>query len=149
MAAIYGSVGARKVIRPRLLKPVSDVKETPEDGEGAPVIPGMDPRAAEPFLDGVQRGLFGVVNSPGGTAAGVMASLPPEVRRRIFGKTGTADTVEGMNSAWFAGWMNDVAGRKRVAFTCLVSHTRETGGRACGRLMAGLLGKVAALETRR
>mgnify|MGYP003606007148 CR=1 FL=1 len=44
-----------------------------------------------------------------------------------------------------AGWMENVAGRKRVAFTCLVSHTRETGGRACGRLMAGLLGKVAAL----
>lgn len=145
MAAIYGSLGARKVIRPRLLKPVSDVKETPEPHEGEPVIPGLDPRLAEPFLDGAQRGLFGVVNSPSGTAAGVMASLPPEIRRRIFGKTGTADTTEGMNSAWFAGWMNDVAGRKRVAFACLVSHTRETGGRACGRLMAGVLAKVAAL----
>jgi cell division protein FtsI/penicillin-binding protein 2 len=105
----------------------------------------MDPRQAEPFLDDAQRGLHGVVNSPGGTAAGVMASLPPDVRKRIFGKTGTADTTDGMNSAWFAGWMDNVAGRKRVAFTCLVSHTRETGGRACGRLMAGLLGKVAAL----
>ena len=145
MASIYGSLGARKVIRPRVLKPVSDVAETPQPNEGQPVIPGMDPRQAEPFLDGAQRGLFGVVNAPGGTAAGVMASLPPEIRRRIYGKTGTADTTDGMNSAWFAGWMNDVAGRKRVAFTCLVSHTRETGGRACGRLMAGLLGKVAAL----
>ncbi|MEN5082982.1 penicillin-binding transpeptidase domain-containing protein [Bosea sp. TWI1241] len=149
MASIYGSLGARKVIRPRVLKPVDDVAEAPQTGEGEPVIPGMDPRQAEVYLDAAQRGLFGVVNSPGGTAAGVMASLPPEVRRRIFGKTGTADTTDGMNSAWFAGWMNDVAGRKRVAFTCLVSHTRETGGRACGRLMAGLLGKVAALGDRK
>lgn len=149
MASIYGSLGARKVIRPRLLKPVGDVAETPQPNEGQPIIPGMDPKAAEPFLENAQRGLFGVVNSPSGTAAGVMASLPPEIRRRIYGKTGTADTIEGMNSAWFAGWMNDVAGRKRVAFTCLVSHTRETGGRACGRLMAGLLGKVAALETKK
>jgi cell division protein FtsI/penicillin-binding protein 2 len=145
MASIYGSVGARKVILPRVLKPVSDVAETPMPNEGKPVIPGMDPRQAEPFLDDAQRGLHGVVNSPGGTAAGVMASLPPDIRKRIYGKTGTADTTDGMNSAWFAGWMDNIAGRKRVAFTCLVSHTRETGGRACGRLMAGLLGKVAAL----
>ncbi|MGL5113917.1 MAG: penicillin-binding transpeptidase domain-containing protein [Beijerinckiaceae bacterium] len=143
MAAIYGSVGARRVISPRILKPVSDVRETPGHNEGQRIIPGMDAMEDKPWLDMVDAGLQGVVNSPYGTATRVMAQLPPAVRGRIYAKTGTADTSEGMNSAWLAGWVNEVAGRRRVAFACWVTHTTLTGGGACGALMAPLLAKLA------
>jgi cell division protein FtsI/penicillin-binding protein 2 len=138
MATIYGAVGARRVLRPRLVHPVSDVAEHKPAGEGAPLFPGFSEAEAKPWAEMVEAGLFGVANSPYGTASGIMASVPPELRQRIYGKTGTADTVTGMNSAWFAGYINGVAGRRRVAFACWVSHTRDTGGRACGALIARL-----------
>ncbi len=51
-----------------------------------------------------------------------------------------------MNSAWFAGWINDAAGRRRIAFACWVSHTQQSGGKACGALMAPLLAKLGAMK---
>lgn len=146
MASIYGSIGAGRIIRPRLLYPVSDVPETRPSREGAPLFPGMPAAQAESWREALRAGLHGVPNSPYGTAAGIMASVPAELKQRIYGKTGTADTVTGMNSAWFAGWIDDVAGRRRVAFACWVSHTRDTGGRACGALIARLAPRLAAVD---
>jgi cell division protein FtsI/penicillin-binding protein 2 len=148
MATIYGSVGARRIIRPRLIYPPADVAEYKPAGEGAPLFPGLSPAQSQPWIEMVDAGLYGVANSPFGTAAGVMAAVPPELKQRIYGKTGTADTVTGMNSAWFAGWINDVAGRRRIAFACWVSHTRDTGGRACGALIARLAPRLAAVSRR-
>ncbi len=149
MATIYGSVGARKVISPRILKPVKDVQETVPRFEGERIIPGMTTAAEDKlFLDSVDAGLFGVANSPYGTAAGVMAVVPPDIKRRIYAKTGTADTAPGYNSAWLAGWINDAAGRRRIAFSCWVTHTQLSGGKACGALMAPLLARVGAMRGR-
>ncbi len=146
MASIYGSVGARRVISPRILRPVKDVQETLARNEGQRVIPGMDHIEEKPWLDAVDAGLHAVINTPYGTAAGVMGVVPPNIRDRIYGKTGTADTSPGMNSAWIAGWINDAAGRRRIAYTCWISHTTLSGGRACGALMAPLLAKIGALK---
>jgi cell division protein FtsI/penicillin-binding protein 2 len=149
MATIYGAVGARKVISPRILKPVKDVPETIPRFEGERIIPGMTTAQEDKiYLDAVEAGLFGVINSPYGTAAGVFGSVPPEIRRRIYAKTGTADTAPGYNSAWLAGYINDAAGRRRIAFSCWVTHTQLTGGRACGMLMAPLLTKIAGMKGR-
>lgn len=148
MASIYGSIGAGRVIRPRLLHPVADVAEHKPANEGAPLFPGLADGQAQIWTEALRAGLHGVSNSPYGTAAGIMASVPAELRQRVYGKTGTADTVSGMNSAWFAGWIDDVAGRRRVAFACWVSHTRDTGGRACGALIAKLAPKLAAVDRR-
>jgi cell division protein FtsI/penicillin-binding protein 2 len=148
MAAIYGSVGARKVIRPRLVHPVGDVAEHKPAGEGRPLFPGFSEAEARPWAEMVEAGLFGVANSPFGTATRIMGPVPAELRQRIYGKTGTADTVTGMNSAWFAGYINDVAGRRRIAFACWVSHTRDTGGAACGSLIAKVAPQLAAVARR-
>jgi cell division protein FtsI/penicillin-binding protein 2 len=149
MATIYGSVGARKVISPRILKPVKDVPEAIPRFEGERIIPGMTSAQEDKiYLDAVEAGLSGVVNSPYGTATRVMAVVPPEIRRRIYAKTGTADTTEGMNSAWLAGYINDAYGRRRIAFTCWITHTQLTGGGACGTLMAPMLAKIGAMKGR-
>jgi cell division protein FtsI/penicillin-binding protein 2 len=148
MVTIYGSVGARRVIAPRILRPVSDVQETKTQFEGQRIIPGMDASEDKRWLDHVDAGLHGVSNSPYGTAVGAMSVVPPAIRTRVYGKTGTADTSPGMNSAWFAGWINDAAGRRRIAFVCWVSHTQLSGGKACGQLMAPLLAKIGALSGR-
>ncbi len=148
MATIYGSVGARRVIAPRILKPVGDVAEAKAPFEGERIIPGMDATEDARWLSIVDAGLHGVSNSPYGTAVGAMSIVPPEIRTRIYGKTGTADTSPGMNSAWFAGWINDAAGRRRIAFACWVTHTQLSGGKACGQLMAPLLAKIGAMKGR-
>jgi cell division protein FtsI/penicillin-binding protein 2 len=148
MATIYGSVGAGRIIRPRLVHPVSDAAEAKPATEGAPLFPGLPAGQAPVWTEMLRAGLHGVANSPYGTAAGIMGSVAPELRTRVYGKTGTADTVTGMNSAWFAGWIEDIAGRRRVAFACWVSHTRDTGGRACGALIARLTPRLAAVRGR-
>ncbi len=88
---------------------MSDVPETKTRFEGERIIPGMDAAEDGRWLAVVDAGLHGVSNSPYGTAAGAMSVVPPEIRTRVYGKTGTADTSPGMNSAWFAGWINDAA----------------------------------------
>jgi cell division protein FtsI/penicillin-binding protein 2 len=149
MATIYGSVGAGRILRPRLLYPVLDAAEFRPAHEGLPLFPGLTPQQAAEWRQRLEAGLLGVSNSSYGTAARVMASVPAELRQRIHGKTGTADTVPGMNSAWFAGWIDNIAGRRRVAFACWISHTRDTGGAACGSLIARLVPKLAAVVGRR
>jgi cell division protein FtsI/penicillin-binding protein 2 len=147
MATIYGAVGARKVISPRILKPVKDVQETIPRFEGERIIPGMTTAQEDKvFLDAVDAGLSGVINSPYGTAAGVFSPVPPDIRRRIYAKTGTADTAPGYNSAWLAGWINDAVGRRRIAFACWVTHTQLTGGKACGQLMVPILTRIGAMS---
>jgi cell division protein FtsI/penicillin-binding protein 2 len=149
MATIYGAVGARKVISPRILRPVKDVPETIPRFEGERIIPGLTTAQEDKvYLDAVEAGLAGVINSPYGTAAGVFGVVPPDIRRRIYAKTGTADTAPGYNSAWLAGYINDAAGRRRIAFSCWVTHTQLTGGKACGQLMAPLLTKIAGMKGR-
>jgi cell division protein FtsI/penicillin-binding protein 2 len=149
MATIYGAVGARKVISPRILKPVKDVPETVPRFEGERIIPGLvTAQEDKAYLDAVEAGLHGVINSPYGTAAGVFGAVPPEIKRRIYAKTGTADTAPGYNSAWLAGYINDAAGRRRIAFSCWVTHTQLTGGKACGQLMAPLLTRIAGMRGR-
>jgi cell division protein FtsI/penicillin-binding protein 2 len=128
---------------------VKDVSETVPRFEGERIIPGLTTAQDDkPYLDAVDAGLLGVINSPFGTAAGVFGAVPPEIKRRIYSKTGTADTAPGYNSAWLAGWINDAAGRRRIAFACWVTHTQLTGGRACGQMMAPLLQKVAGMRGR-
>jgi cell division protein FtsI/penicillin-binding protein 2 len=68
--------------------------------------------------------------------------------RRVFGKTGTADTLPGMNTALFAGWIEPDRdpkkkgiARRRLAFACSVSHVArgQFGAGVCGLLTAEIL----------
>jgi cell division protein FtsI/penicillin-binding protein 2 len=70
------------------------------------------------------------------------------LRPALYAKTGTADlSREGdINNAWLAGWVEPggIPGEKRrLAFACLISHSREVGGRECGAVVAGFLAALA------
>jgi penicillin-binding protein 2 len=92
-------------------------------------------------LDTVRKGMYMVVNSPGGTA--YKYGRDPEIE--ICGKTGTAetparkvdadndgsfDTVLHGDTAWFAGYAP--YNNPRIAFAVMIEYTDEHGGVICG-----------------
>lgn len=67
----------------------------------------------------------------------------------VYGKTGTADVGAGRGnrkSAWFMGWLSDAQEKPKVAFSCMVTHARGSGGGVCGPLVSELLTKTVALH---
>jgi len=122
-------------------------------GEGATVAPhvlqALNGRAAVPArplplavrLDRIRSGMKGVIDS--GTAAGAFGGAAlSSVRRGLYGKTGTAPTVEGAATVWFTGWLEPGAlpGQvRRLAFAVFVSHSEASGGEHAAPVMAALL----------
>lgn len=89
----------------------------------------------------VRDGMWGVVNSSGGTAGNAAMGNPV-----VYGKTGTSEWSVGgqMRSlAWFTGWVD--ATNPRIAFAAVTQgRGRETlsGGRSAAPIAAGVLRKV-------
>lgn len=68
----------------------------------------------------VQRGMYGVVNSPGGTATGVFAPFRSQLPNvSVYGKTGTAQN-QGNDNAWFVCFAEK--GEKRIAICVFVQN---------------------------
>lgn len=94
-------------------------------------------------IDLVRDGMWGVVNSSGGTAGSAAMGNPV-----VYGKTGTSEWSVGgqMRSlAWFTGWVD--ATNPRIAFAAVTQgRGREalSGGRSAAPIAAGVLRKVYA-----
>lgn len=94
-------------------------------------------------VDLVRDGMWGVVNSSGGTAGNAAMRNPV-----VYGKTGTSEWSVGgqMRSlAWFTGWVD--ATNPRIAFAAVTQgRGRETlsGGRSAAPIASGVLRKVYA-----
>ncbi|MEM7696866.1 MAG: penicillin-binding transpeptidase domain-containing protein [Verrucomicrobiota bacterium] len=125
------------VPKPRLIRTLQDPRSNEVTHTFEPEV------ASQLYLDRrdieyVREGLWGVVNSSGGTASVASMSLP-----QVYGKTGTSQwAVDGKERslAWFAGWVD--AKSPRIAFAA-VSHGRPgetlSGGRNAGPIASGFL----------
>ncbi|WP_307718845.1 penicillin-binding transpeptidase domain-containing protein [Massilia sp. Root418] len=130
MAMVSAAIGQGATVAPRLLLEL--------DGKAA-----RDPQPA-PLgvrLDRIRAGMKGVVDS--GTAAGAFnAPALAQLRRGLYGKTGTAPVTEGAATVWFTGWLEpgSLPGqRHRLAMAAFVSHSGATGGEHAAPMLAALL----------
>jgi cell division protein FtsI/penicillin-binding protein 2 len=104
-------------------------------------------------LDRVRAGMKGVVDS--GTAASAFrAPVLAEVRRHLYGKTGTSPTVaieadgtrREVATVWFTGFLEPGAlpgQRHRLALAAYASHSDATGGEHAAPVIAAILGTLA------
>nr|WP_233410983.1 penicillin-binding transpeptidase domain-containing protein [Rugamonas sp. CCM 8940] len=130
MALAAGAVGQGRVVAPRLLLAL--------DGR-ASAVPTMAPLGIR--LDRIRAGMKGVVDV--GTGAGAFAGPAlAELRRGLYGKTGTAPTGEGTATVWFTGWLEpgSLPGQThRLALAAFVSHSEASGGEHAAPMLAALL----------
>jgi len=92
------------------------------------------------YIQAVQKGMYEVVNSHGGTAYGVFHGRgAPPLNIQVCGKTGTAESpplvvggkvVREGNMAWFAGFAP--YHNPQIALAVLVEYAREGGSRTAG-----------------
>lgn len=105
--------------------------------------------AAEPLpvrLDRIRKGMKGVIDS-GTAAAAFSGPALAEVRRGLYGKTGTAPVSEDEATVWFTGWLEpgSLPGQtRRLAVAAFVSHSQLTGGGHAAPMVATLLKTMAA-----
>ncbi len=137
------------------------------DGHALPAVP------AEPLgpvdLAPLRAGMKAVPEV--GTAAGAFAAWNDtplaRARCRVFGKTGTGETIEAppdhaagaapaitpggraetrRNTAWFMGWVEADPWPRPLAFACMVTHAsgaHRTGGSVCAPIIRDLLAALA------
>jgi cell division protein FtsI/penicillin-binding protein 2 len=91
-----------------------------------------------------------VVNNPRGTAYQAFQSAP-ELARKIYAKTGTAQIgglPGSLDSVWFVGWVDGLGtgarADRRIAFACIVTHASRDGGKVCAPLMRVILTRLEA-----
>jgi penicillin-binding protein 2 len=84
----------------------------------------------------INKGLFQVVNEPGGTA--YKAEIP--TGWEVAGKTGTAENSKGTNDAWFAGFFPYSA--PEYAFVIHIEDTDKHGGEEAGPVARDLISLV-------
>jgi penicillin-binding protein 2 len=70
-------------------------------------------------LDGLRR----AAQEPGGTSTPVFADWPHD-RFPVYGKTGTAETAEGIDQSWYVAYVKPTIDRPPV----VVAATIERGG---------------------
>jgi cell division protein FtsI/penicillin-binding protein 2 len=143
MALASAAVGQGRIIAPRLLLDL--------DGRAARDVEGA---ATGVRLDRIRAGMKGVVDV--GTAANAFkAPELADVRRGLFGKTGTAPTgpASGADGAtatvWFTGWLEpgSIPGqRHRLAFATFVSHSEASGGDHAAPVIAAVLGAMVRAQ---
>ena len=80
----------------------------------------------------------------GGTASAEFREIAPELRARIFAKTGTAilHKTEKLYTGWLVGSLNPRPGQKggrRIAFGCEAANVTVYGAEACGPVVAKFL----------
>lgn len=149
MTAIYGSIGARRIIRPRLTVSSGADQSSSVCPENTPLLRNGTRPAQANYLDILQQGLSGVVFSEFGTT---FKHIPHRsgFTGRLFAKTGTAQ-VDGVDyTSWLVGWIEPGPATKsltgtprRLAFACMVTDSKSSGGSTCGPIVDEIL---AALE---
>lgn len=154
MASIYASIGANRVVRPRLVPLEKLPPDRPRDPlEGAPLLDKGTPREQARYLALLRAGLHGVVTARGGSATSYLANAQSLTGNgnepRLFGKTGTATITKRYNTVWFVGWIegNQSSGiTRRLAFACQAiqqpAGQKMTGGKVCGPLIRDILLKL-------
>uniref|UniRef100_UPI00293D88C2 penicillin-binding transpeptidase domain-containing protein n=1 Tax=Janthinobacterium sp. TaxID=1871054 RepID=UPI00293D88C2 len=138
MALASAAIGQGRVVAPRLLLAL--------DGAASKVA-RMAP--LEVRLDRIRAGMKGVVDV--GTGAGAFgAPALAQLRRGLYGKTGTAPTnataPDGgrreLATVWFTGWLEpgSMPGQAhRVAVAAFVSHSEGSGGEHAAPVVAAVL----------
>lgn len=134
MAVAAAAIGSGQQRAPRLLAALG--ARSAQDAEGQP-LPVR--------LDRIRQGMKGVVDS--GTAAGAFSGPAlAQVRRGLYGKTGTAPVSDDAATVWFVGWLEPGSlprQTRRLAFAAFVSHSQLTGGAHAAPMVAALLKAMA------
>ncbi len=145
LATLSAAIATDRLIQPTLLKQLNGTAATPAT-TGALGIRS----------DRIRAGMQQVVTR--GTAGQAFKGHEfDQLRPHLHAKTGTAplqlkgvnDKEHKLNNAWLTGWLEAgaIPGiNKRIAFTCMVTHSRHTGGKTCGTIVADLLRKMGKVE---
>ncbi|CUH82366.1 penicillin-binding transpeptidase domain-containing protein [Tropicibacter naphthalenivorans] len=142
MATAAGDIALNTRLVPHIAHPVG-FAPAPQ----GPLLP--DTPVAQAMMSELHLGMKAVMQS-GGTGArsfGSSSGAAKAIQPRVHGKTGTATmgiadgNGRNLNTHWFVGWVDDVAGKPRYAFACAISHT--SGGSPCPALTGGILGALA------
>ncbi len=148
MASLYATIASGMVTTPRELKAA---KISPWDSTGTPIMP-TDNEFTKKALQNLRFGLYGVSNSPYGTARRV--KFAPF---KVYAKTGTARALESLkgqsgrvpNAASFSGWVEPHGNiKKRIAFVCWLSHMPvrgADGSRICAPAIRNVIEKISKL----
>ncbi len=152
IATISASIATGSVVIPRLSNAI------PPTGQGEPLIRNIageglqfEPLLAQELLATLRDGMKAVVTR--GTAQDAFAGNSHEnLRKRLWGKTGTAQTgfpEKDGNTVWFTGWVEglniDGYENRRVAFACMITHAKLDkvgGGSVCGPLSRMILKRL-------
>ncbi|WP_377704641.1 penicillin-binding transpeptidase domain-containing protein [Pseudoduganella sp. UC29_71] len=130
MAMVSAAIGQGATVAPRLLLELN--------GKGAQA---PQPQPLGIRLDRIRAGMKGVVDC--GTAAGAFgAPALAQLRRGLYGKTGTAPVSDGVATVWFTGWLEpgSLPGQQhRIAMAAFVSHSGASGGEHAAPMVAALL----------
>jgi len=134
MALASAAVGQGHVVMPRLLLNL---------GGAASSVPAAPPLGIR--LDRIRAGMKGVVDV--GTGAGAFSGPAlAELRRGLYGKTGTAPSGEDGATVWFTGWLEpgSLPGQThRLAMAAFASHSEATGGEHAAPVIAAILSTLA------
>jgi hypothetical protein len=134
MALASAAVGQGHVVTPRLLLNL---------GSAASSVPAAPPLGIR--LDRIRAGMKGVVDV--GTGAGAFSGPAlAELRRGLYGKTGTAPSGDDTATVWFTGWLEagSLPGQThRLAMAAFASHSEATGGEHAAPVIAAILSTLA------
>jgi cell division protein FtsI/penicillin-binding protein 2 len=134
MALASAAVGQGHVVTPRLLLNL---------GAAASSVPAAPPLGIR--LDRIRVGMKGVVDI--GTGAGAFSGPAlAELRRGLYGKTGTAPSGDDSATVWFTGWLEpgSLPGQThRLAMAAFASHSEATGGEHAAPVIAAILSTLA------
>jgi len=144
MARIAAAVRTGDLIHPHLISRWGEDAVRPPE----PADLGIDRRS----LDLLRQGMA-AVPQPGGTAARAFRDHP--LRDHVGAKTGTANVAirergrivaqRRFFTSWLAGWAAP-PGKRPLAFACMMTHARQTGGREAAPVVAEALKAIAGLE---
>jgi hypothetical protein len=130
MAMVSAAIGQGSTVAPRLLLELN--------GKAAQA---PQPQPLGIRLDRIRAGMKGVVDY--GTAAGAFGTPAlAQLRRGLYGKTGTAPVSDGVATVWFTGWLEpgSLPGQqRRIAMAAFVSHSGASGGEHAAPMVAALL----------
>lgn len=134
IAMIAANIATGQVHKPRLVEKLNDEAAT---------YPKADPLQLK-RLNWLQDSMKSVTER--GTAK---HAFKGNHKCLVSGKTGTADVGKGRGSrrsAWFMGWLSNAQQKPQVAFSCMVTHARGSGGGVCAPLVSELLTKTVELH---
>jgi cell division protein FtsI/penicillin-binding protein 2 len=97
----------------------------------------------------LRTGMRAVIQN--GTAHTAFLKTPPSIRCHTYAKTGTAQIgrrdntgqLEEFGSAWIIGWHQPSGIQLPLAFACLITHVKNTGGEICAPIIAEILQTIS------